>query len=287
MRNVFCCILLFGHFWAYATEESVDTYFPRDAPLGLPLDRFKALHSEATVSELYSSGPENSVKSGDQVFIETQSDVNTPLFNQYHFIDSCLRAIVRTRSNRGRIDVAIRSAKIESDLNRLFTRGQDATVVRFDEKLTLKHYAAQFWRDGSGSQNVYFLSTNQEETLVLFDPRALTEKAFFPDPTGAKIVERAAQAVRRQIERVTVDGPNANDKPAFIGSGAKPEGSFAVPTVPVSQTPATGLLFISICFVTAVTSFGIVAAIIIVCPLRKACHRESGVSGFWRLGFCF
>lgn len=85
-------------------------------------------------------------------------------------------------------------SKLAGELKANFVLKAQDHIVRTGNLLT-----AQLWEDKAGGLQLYFVASNQEITLVIFDPKEFAKADFF---LGAEMLEKSkasAESIRRQL----------------------------------------------------------------------------------------
>jgi hypothetical protein len=106
--------------------------------------------------------------------------------------------------------------KIAGELNASFVLKGQEQIARSGGVDGATLLTAQLWEDKTNGLHLYFVATNQEIEIVLFDPKAFSKADFFAAPERLENLKAEMQKIQRQL------GDHADPPMPLIDLLAKP-----------------------------------------------------------------
>lgn len=204
-RNVLCGVLRFVWFsGAFATvvaapEDFYRAHLPPGVSMGMSLEELTTVRPGASRNEI---GAPSNPQSDRREMVEITPQGDTRVAYWYRFKGRKLGAVTRSlMTARMPMEHAEAGAlKVADELKADFAlKGQEQVVRTTGTENTV--LMAQLWEDLARGLNLYFVATNREITVVVFDPKAFGKADFFVGPEKMKDLDAQAESVRRMTEK--------------------------------------------------------------------------------------
>lgn len=231
-----------------APTEFYQAYIPPGVEIGMSPEQVKAARPQAMTGGML----QPSAAKTDTTFVqmaEITPQGNTRVAYLYRFKAGKLGAVLRSLMVTGMpIEHAQAGAsKAADEIKANFVlKGQEQVARSTGTENTI--VTAQLWEDAGAGRNIYFVTTNREITVVIFDPKAFGKSDFFLGPERMKDLEAHAESVRGMIDKAAATPVPIVDllpKVAMASTTptpAKPPSTTPVPTSAVpTATPAPSL----------------------------------------------
>ena len=216
-----------------STDAFYQAYLPKGVTIGMTPQQVSAARPGAIKNDLQSSSPNAADNRARLEMIELSTEGRSRVAYWYRFKDGTLGAVTRSIMVLTMpVDHAQAGAsKIHGDLESDFAlKGQEPVLRSNGTENTV--LAAQLWEDKAHSLEVYFVATNQEITLTVFDPKRFGKSDFFVGPERRKDFDAQAAAVRSLTENAATPKPVVDLMPAI--AGASP--ILTPPSTPANET---------------------------------------------------
>ena len=203
-RLILFLILLLSTQCTYASSEFYERYFLKNIKIGLTEGEIKELRQELTKRKI----SDDRFDLLERVIIKDKS-----FFYNYHFVKSNLRGITLSIiSNKGEVDHKAAEG-IYSLLNEKFIKKKDHNILRLGKDLKGYTVTAELWEDRENNKKVYFVSTNEETTLILFDSQYLNENIFFITPDKVPDLDKIVDIIEKKDKDADVKSVPVVDIP--------------------------------------------------------------------------
>jgi len=237
--HLMSCVFLLVAMAAVASPESFyQSYLPAGIAMDMSPEQVRNTRPQAITSQ--SSQP--SAAKADPTFVEMVEIApqgNTRVAYWYRFKAGKLGAVTRSiMTARMPIEHAQAGAsKVAEELKADFAlKGQEQVVRSTGTENTV--LTAQLWEDKADGLNIYFVTTNREITVVMFDPKAFGKADFFLGPERMKDLNAQAEVVRSLTDKTAATPiPIVDLLPKVTGTSATP----APAATPVPSTPAPSM----------------------------------------------
>jgi hypothetical protein len=229
---------------AFATPaEFYQTYIPAGVEIGMSRDEVQKARPQAMKGGM--SQP--SAAKPDATFVqmaEIMPQGNTRVAYWYRFKSGKLGVVTRSLMVTGMpIEHAQAGAsKVVDELKADFVlKGQEQVARSTGTENTV--VTAQLWEDAAAGRNIYFVTTNREITVVVFDPKAFGKADFFLGPERMKDLNAHAEAVRGMVDKAAATPvPIVDLLPKAAAANPSPtpvKPTAAIPTPATPVPPAT------------------------------------------------
>jgi len=227
-------ILLTIAFATAAPEDFYRNYLPSGVEIGMSPEQVRIARPQAVAS----AAAQPSAARVDTTFVqmvEITPQGNTRVAYWYRFKGGKLGAVTRSLMVTGMpIEHAQAGAsKVVGELKADFIlKGQEQVARSTGTENVI--VTAQLWEDTATGRNLYFVTTNREITVVIFDPKAFGKSDFFLGPERMKDLDAHAESVRGMIDKAAATPvPIIDLLPKVAAASASP-----TPVTPAAATPA-------------------------------------------------
>lgn len=233
-------IILTSAFAAAAPEEFYRNYLPPDVEMGMSQEMVRKARPRAVTGQASQPSAANADPSFAEM-VEIALQGTTRVAYWYRFKAGKLGAVTRSLLVTGMpIEHAQAGAnKVADELNANFVlKGQEKVARSTGTENII--VTAQLWEDAAAGRNIYFLATNREITVVVFDPKAFGKPDFFLGPERMKDLEAHAESVRGMVDKaVAPPVPIVDLLPKVTVASGTPTPAEPSPPVPQPSKAAT------------------------------------------------
>lgn len=224
-----------------AHEEFYQKHLQPGVSLGMSPDELITARSGALENEFGATGSD---LAGTLEMSELRREQNSASGSVYRFKAGKLGAVLgSTKTTKLPVEHTQDAAiKLAQELKTNFALQREDQIVRSVGTVAAV-LTAQLWEDEARGLHLYFVATNHEITLVIFDPKAFGKPDFFNGPELLKKVEANNESIRRALgERATPPMPIIDflakvkaGSPAQVTTNEQP----LTPTAPTPVPTAT------------------------------------------------
>ena len=195
------CILMHAAFPAKAGVEHdfFDQSLPAGISLGLTAEQVRALCP--AVVRIDSLGAAKNNTASDFTLVDTSRAVRRISYF-YYIRDGKLRAIAGTQANSGDLAVSI-SRETGAIYRKLVSRCSKISIDKIlrSSGLSIYEVSAEYWSDKESSLSIYFIATNRETTLIVFDSSYIHKDRFFIDSSQRASIEEGMARLRSKLKK--------------------------------------------------------------------------------------
>jgi hypothetical protein len=224
-------VLLFLSIFAVAAANPVlEKNTPKDVQMGMSLSALLANRPQAKDAGLTS-------KDGNQQFVEIVSSNGGRIAYWYRFKNEVLGAMTKsimaskTPVEQVRESIQLMQKELQGSFDFI---GSDQIVRSTGSQSEL--LTAQHWKEKAGALELYFVGSNQEITLVFFDPKDFGKKDFFLGPERLADVQANEKSVRALIKEMKSEP--TKPEPMLLADLIPKKSTDAKPTTSVNPEPS-------------------------------------------------
>jgi len=174
-------------------EDFCSKYFPTGVRIAISSEQLKSLRPQAIeVAPIDASGP---VLPSVTMMMEPPNRRGEPTAYWWRFKDNKLGAITKsTLPPRAESDNRMRLAvqEIINSLSASFQKKTEEKILRSSGGNNII-LTAQLWENADAGRNVYFVASNEETTIIIFDPKIFGYRNFFVSPDRLKDFEAMSE----------------------------------------------------------------------------------------------
>lgn len=229
--NLYLCAILLTHSLKASAANSIfETNIPAGVQIGMSYSALTKTRPKAKDAGLASND-------GSQQFVEIVISGSERVAYWYRFRNEILGAVTKSvMAKKTPVEQVRESVEaIQAEIQSRFNFVQSDEIVR-STGIHSEILTAQHWKDNGGDLELYFVASNQEITLVFFNPKNFDKSDFFLGPKRLEDVRASKKSVQQILKGIKPESIQLepvplidllSSEPSVSLPQAKSDGTFA------------------------------------------------------------
>jgi len=191
---------------AATSDEFYKEHLPSGVSIGISPSQLQGLRPKVINNPLSFHG--NGVSNGNAELVEAPIHGQTPVAYWYRFKDNKLEAITSSLWTRSLPDERIKAMVLSAyhSLSNGFRLIGEQEILR-STGATNAILKAQLWEDENMGLQIYLVASNEELTIIVFNPKLFGKADFFVGPEKLKDFESQAKVIRESTSKIPTENP--------------------------------------------------------------------------------